>query len=277
MSIALMTEAWKADMPSGRKFVLLSLCDNANDQGECYPSIPMIAKRCSMSERAVQGHVQDLRKAGILAIHERHGRSSIYTINPRRFCTPAEFAPPQNLHPTPAESAPPPPQNLHPTPAESAPITVIEPSIEPSVNRQAPRKAVSIDRPDEVDEQVWIDFLAIRKAKRSPLSATALAGIAREADKAGITLSDALVVCCERGWTGFRSDWYASTASRTAAEQPVETFRERDQRLARERWEQATGQRHPDSQPAAGRRADVIDIAPAAGQAHGSTFPTLPF
>ena len=92
MSIALMTEAWKADMPSGRKFVLLSLCDNANDQGECYPSIPMIAKRCSMSERAVQGHVQDLRKAGILAIHERHGRSSIYTINPRRFCTPADFA-----------------------------------------------------------------------------------------------------------------------------------------------------------------------------------------
>jgi DNA-binding transcriptional ArsR family regulator len=262
MSIALMTEAWKADMPSGRKFVLLSLCDNANDQGECYPSIPMIAKRCSMSERAVQGHVQDLRKAGILAIHERHGRSSIYTINPRRICTPAESAPPQNLHPT---------------PAESAPITVIEPSIEPSVNRQAPRKAVSIDRPDEVDEQVWIDFLAIRKAKRSPLSATALAGIAREADKAGITLSDALVVCCERGWTGFRADWYASTASRTAAQQPVETFRERDQRLARERWEQATGQRHPDSQPAAGRRSDVIDIAPAAGQAHGSTFPALPF
>ena len=31
MSIALMTEAWKAELPSGRKFVLLSLCDNAND------------------------------------------------------------------------------------------------------------------------------------------------------------------------------------------------------------------------------------------------------
>ena len=125
MSIALMTEAWKADMPSGRKFVLLSLCDNANDQGECYPSIPMIAKRCSMSERAVQGHVQDLRKAGILAIHERHGRSSIYTINPRRFCTPAESAPVQNLRGcricAGADSAPHPRRFCTPTPADSAP------------------------------------------------------------------------------------------------------------------------------------------------------------
>ena len=217
-----MTEAWKADMPSGRKFVLLSLCDNANDQGECYPSIPMIARRCSMSERAVQGHIQDLRRTGILAILERHGRSSIYTINPRRICTPAEFAPPQNLHPTPAESAPQPPQNLHPTPAESAPITVIEPSIEPSSNRQAPRKAVTLAKPDGVDDQVWTDFLAIRKAKRSPLSATALAGIGREADKAGITLADALVVCCERGWTGFRADWYATATP--AAKSAGRTF-----------------------------------------------------
>ena len=88
-----MTEAWKSDMPSGRKFVLLSLCDNANDQGGCYPSIPMIAKRCSMSERTVQGHIQDLKKAGILTVLERYGRSSIYTINPRRICTPAESAP----------------------------------------------------------------------------------------------------------------------------------------------------------------------------------------
>jgi hypothetical protein len=277
MSIALMTEAWKSCMPSGRKLVLLSLCDNANDQGECYPSIPMIAKRCSMSERSVQGHIQDLRKVGVLTIFERHGRSSIYTINPRRFCTPADSAPPQILHPTPAESAPQPPQILHPTPAESAPITVIEPSIEPSSNRQAPRKAVSIGRPDGVDEQVWTDFLAIRKAKRSPLSATALAGIGREADKAGINLADALVVCCERGWTGFRADWYATAPGRTAAQQPVETFRERDQRLARERWEQATGQRHPDSQPAASRRADVIDVAPAAGHAQSPTFPAIPF
>lgn len=85
LSIALMTEAWKADIPAGRKFVLLSLCDNANDQGECFPSISMVAKRCNMGERTVQNHIHDLESLGILSRNERAGRSTIYTINPRRF------------------------------------------------------------------------------------------------------------------------------------------------------------------------------------------------
>ena len=85
MSIALMTLAWKADMPTGRKFVLLSLCDNANDQGECYPSVATIAERCSMGVRTVQGHIADLESAGLLARHERGGRSTVYKIKPDLF------------------------------------------------------------------------------------------------------------------------------------------------------------------------------------------------
>lgn len=57
---------------------------------------------------------------------------------------------------------------------------------------------------------MWADFLQIRKAKRSPLTATALAGIEREAAKAGIGLQQALEVCCESGWAGFRADWFAN-------------------------------------------------------------------
>ena len=121
MSIALMTEAWKAEMPTGRKFVLLALCDNANDQGECYPSIQTIAGKCSMCERAVQGHLADLEQAGMVVRAIRKGRSTLYRIDPRRFCTPAENAPLQIMHPT---------------PADFAPITVKEPSVEPSSNRQ---------------------------------------------------------------------------------------------------------------------------------------------
>ena len=99
VSLALMTLAWKSEMPSGRKFVLVSLCDNANDQGECFPSISTIAERCSMGERTVQGHVHDLIKAGILLVQERAGRSNVYTIDPRRFCAPIAAD-------TPADSAP---------------------------------------------------------------------------------------------------------------------------------------------------------------------------
>lgn len=81
-----MTGAWKLGIASGPKLVLLSLCDNANDQGECFPSIPMIAQRCSLSERAVQGHIQGLVDQGFLRRIERNGRSTVYHLDPRRIC-----------------------------------------------------------------------------------------------------------------------------------------------------------------------------------------------
>jgi hypothetical protein len=61
--------------------------------------------------------------------------------------------------------------------------------------------------PESVPDHVWRDFQAIRKAKHSPLTATALRGIEREAAKAGMSLPDALAMCCERGWQGFNSAW----------------------------------------------------------------------
>lgn len=64
-------------------------------------------------------------------------------------------------------------------------------------------------RPDDVPDAVWQDFLAIRKAKRAPLTATALTGIAREAGKVGLSLPDALAYCCEAGWQGFNATWWS--------------------------------------------------------------------
>jgi len=62
-------------------------------------------------------------------------------------------------------------------------------------------------RPGNVPEEIWNSFLAIRKAKRAPLTTTALDGIIREANKAGASLSDVLACCCERGWQSFKADW----------------------------------------------------------------------
>lgn len=210
MSIRLMTEAWKADFPAGRKMVLLALCDNANDQGECFPSISMLAEKCSMSERSVFNHIADLEKAGAIVRQNRAGRSTVYQLDPCKFCTPANSAPLQPLHPTPATVAPPPLQILHPTPATVAPITVIEPSIEPSKKQKT---GAAVPCPSDVDSQVWADWQVVRKAKKAgALTATALEGVRREADKAGWSLSQALTECCARSWVGFKADWVASLA-----------------------------------------------------------------
>ncbi|UOF78189.1 hypothetical protein [Caudoviricetes sp.] len=55
--------------------------------------------------------------------------------------------------------------------------------------------------------EVWQDFVQQRKAKKAAISETAIKGIEREANKAGITLNAALQEICARGWTGFKAEW----------------------------------------------------------------------
>ena len=212
MSISLMTLAWKCDLPSGPKMVLLALCDNANDQGECFPSVSMLAKKCSMAERSVFNHITYLEKIGAIQRHSRSGRSTIYQINPCKFCTPANSAPLQPLHPTPATVAPPPLQPLHPTPATVAPITINEPSIEPSGKHQRRAKAAptGFDPLAEllkagVDGQTAKDWLQHRKKKRADVTATVLNEHSKQAALAGLSLEDALKISCSRGWQGFEA------------------------------------------------------------------------
>ncbi|HBP5733313.1 TPA: helix-turn-helix domain-containing protein [Pseudomonas aeruginosa] len=140
MSTIIMSACWPLQgMSPAQKAVLISLADQANDQGVCWPAVDSIATRCCLSKRAVQQAIKWLRSVGIVSVEERQGRSTMYSV------TPAAYAPPQEMHPsskctragnapTPADAAPPPPQEMHPTPAASAPRTVIEPTREPSGN-----------------------------------------------------------------------------------------------------------------------------------------------
>lgn len=77
------------------------------------------------------------------------------------------------------------------------------------------RKSAISSKPEDVEQKIWDDFLALRKAKRSPLTQTALDGIGREARKAGLHLNQALAMCCERGWQGFKSDWVHKSQGET--------------------------------------------------------------
>jgi hypothetical protein len=61
--------------------------------------------------------------------------------------------------------------------------------------------------PQSVQESTWSDFLQVRKAKKAPVTAAAIAGIEREARKAGWSLEKALLECCARGWAGFKAEW----------------------------------------------------------------------
>ena len=95
------------------KLALLQLADNANDEGVSWYSVPKMASRCDMSERALQGHIKELVAAGLLSIKERPGTSRIYQLQYQE----AQLIAPQILHHTPAEVADDPnnePNNIDP-------------------------------------------------------------------------------------------------------------------------------------------------------------------
>jgi uncharacterized protein YdaU (DUF1376 family) len=88
-------------------------------------------------------------------------------------------------------------------------------SQEPKEEKERARAVRVVKKPDDVPDAVWQDFQTIRKAKRSPLTETALAGIAREAEAAGLPLVRALEICCQNGWQGFKADWVGQQRSRS--------------------------------------------------------------
>lgn len=100
-------------------------------------------------------------------------------------------------------------QSLFDEAQREAQLAGAKPTDEPPRKEEKPkRKRTSVARPDGVSEQVWEDFSALRTKRRAPITETALKGIQREAEKAGITLEAALSTCCERGWQGFKAEWY---------------------------------------------------------------------
>lgn len=176
MSINLMTAAWKIPgLNPGQKLVLLALCDNASDEGKCFPSIRTIATKCSMGDRTVQTHIRSFEDIGLVTRIERPGRSSVYIVNADALVAmagassaPAKSAPldaPADFAPHPADFAPPPAKSA-PAPADSAPITITKPVTEPSPDQsvRSPLAAkvkrkpgVPLNSP-EVFEEAWAAY-----------------------------------------------------------------------------------------------------------------------
>lgn len=77
----------------------------------------------------------------------------------------------------------------------------------------------------DVDASVARDWIALRRSKKAPVSETAVAGIRKEAAKAGMPLDAALRLCCERGWTGFKSEWLIQKSPDSWADRRDATLR----------------------------------------------------
>lgn len=78
--------------------------------------------------------------------------------------------------------------------------------------------------PTDVEDSTWRDWLALRKAKRAPVTETVLVQARREAGKAGLPLNRFLEIWCSRGSQGLQADWLRPNerdGPRPGAERPM--------------------------------------------------------
>ncbi len=82
MSTTVMGACWPIQIPPTPKAVLMSLADNANDHGVCWPSIDTICTRTCLGRSTVIRAIKWLEDYGLLAAKRVSGASTRYQIVP---------------------------------------------------------------------------------------------------------------------------------------------------------------------------------------------------
>ena len=92
----------------------------------------------------------------------------------------------------------------------------------PTLAKQRKQDALQLLADHGVDGQLALDYLAVREDRKArTLTQTAIAGLEREAVRAGLTLAQAVTVCVERNWAGFNADWLHSSGQQGFRPQPA--------------------------------------------------------
>lgn len=130
------------------------------------------------------------------------------------------------------------PEDMHEEcpPPSPIPLTTFADSVPGGTECKPRKRAASPPCPDDVDSQVWADWLALRKAKKAPVTDTVLSTARGEADKAGMTFEAFLRVWCARGSQGLQADWLKphERASQAATPNRQEAIEQRNRAVGDE-------------------------------------------
>nr|DAS67081.1 MAG TPA: helix-turn-helix domain protein [Caudoviricetes sp.] len=187
MSIRIMSQVWNMEIEdSTTKLTLMALADFSDDEGYCYPSYEVLAKKISKSKRTAIRAVEKLTELGFLQKEKRElndgtSRTNLYKIvseNERVTQTPPmmtnekEAVTYMTSHSDTDDTRAVTNVSLHSdkgvtpiniTTNRTVSRTIKEPSINP-----LPPKGVSL--PDFIDPNLWQEYLAYKKERREKLS-----------------------------------------------------------------------------------------------------------
>jgi hypothetical protein len=72
------------------------------------------------------------------------------------------------------------------------------------------KTATSVACPDSVNQQVWDDWMTVRKGKNAKtLTETGWKQFVKQVEKSGWSLEQAISHCCLKQWVGFDAEWVA--------------------------------------------------------------------
>ena len=205
MSMRLMVQAMNCKVGNpARKLVLLKLADNANDDGICFPSYQYIADKCEMTRRSAISHIEYLIKMGLVSKKERKNKdgsiSNLYFLHLEQGSEKSALGG-ENISLGSEKFALGGSENISPITSHS-----LEPVNEPKKTTQKSESEILLER-FGITGQLAKDFIAHRKTKRGAISETQLSRLQKQADKAGISICEAVEICIERNWQGFNAAW----------------------------------------------------------------------
>ena len=205
MSMRLMVQAMNCKVGNpARKLVLLKLADNANDDGICFPSYQYIADKCEMSKRSAISHIDDLIKMGLVTKKARKNKdgssANLYLLHLEQGSEKSALGG-ENISLGSENFALGGSENISPITSHS-----LEPVNEPKKTTQKSESEMLLEQ-FGITGQLAKDFIAHRKAKKGVINQTQLNRLQKQADKAGISICEAVEICIERNWQGFNASW----------------------------------------------------------------------
>ena len=206
---------------------LMSVVD---DYGRYYASSTLLRASCyplaidTVSDKQIQDWLSECVSAGLLLVYEVAGKQYLEILDFRQQVRakaskfPADPSTCKADAKQPLADAKQLPSNAHLDEDEDED----EDDTHSEKKPKGSKSTALANKPEDVSDDLWRSYQALRKAKNLPLTTAAFEGIEREAALAKLTIPQALQTCCENGWAGFRAEWLTNqkTKASSASQDP---------------------------------------------------------
>lgn len=164
-------------------------------------SVSQFMKVTGLSNKAVISACESLVEREILERKSGDRNTGIYSIKTYKTTTSEKSSLVKNFPATSEKSSP--------VTSEKSSHTInnIKNNIQNTNKKNTKKSDLDLLADFGITGQLADDFIVLRKAKKAPITETALKGYQSEADKAGISICEAVAIAIKRNWQGFNADW----------------------------------------------------------------------